>query len=666
MKEKIYKSKTLAAFTGSGIAVILATLTVWFASYSTDALFYAESSRPMITAVDGFFYLANAQDYLSNGISVPAISWFIAVLHSLTNIPLTSVAFWMAPFVALALFFCYAAWGRVLALSPLTTFFAALIGGLIPSWLERSRIGWFDTDPAISLFWNICLVSTAILSLPASSFEWTHDSGKTATHKILAGCSLLLSALMLAWWWKPGAALIPFCLFMWGVTYCWSATKIERYTRLGALCLCVVGASIVLLTPSGISSDIAGIRTYAIEHVRLVLGIKGDIISTSIEEIATFPLKYSLKNIGGHWLGGALLLGALACFLARYPRASLFLIPSLVALGMGFFSERFLYLAALPLGLAAASLGHSVALWLRRPPMQSHAINALCTLLILISLGQWLYAWVPHGYFVREHDAVATALRRASTHKAPVWNWWDDGYFLRARAGLSPLFDGGTQDPLRAYIVGRPLLTEDLRFARRWIRFFSLRGIHGLQPLVQHYKDANIAWQMLDSIFAADHTDALIQSLPRQLQEWLFPHGSVYIYFSQRILTISQWWGSLGKTRFPKPEDVRPCVEVFKVSNFHYNPETNLLILPDAVQARGYTALTDIYETVSRPIRPPFPQEQGIFAVTSPFSRWLYLVTREGLTSLPIRLLAPGGIELEGFRPIAVDYDYAGAWEVLP
>ncbi len=666
MEKKIYISQTLAAFMGCAFAILFATGIVWYSSYSTDTLFYADTHTPMITAADGFYYLAAAQEYIGQNIRPPALSWLAAFVHFVTGITLHNVAFWMPPFITLALFFCYAAWGRVLAFSPLTTFFAALIGSLIPAWLERSRIGWFDTDPGIGLLWNVCLVATAILSLPSNTPASQKISVADYKTHIIAVSVLLTAAPLLAWWWKPGAALAPFCLSVWGLTFFWAKTKTEYYARLITLALCLIAACVILLTPHSISPTIAGLRHYALDHARLVLGIRGDIIATSIEEIATFPLKYSFKTLAGHWISGVFLLGTLACFALRYPRSLLFLLPSIVALCLGFFSERFLYLSALPLGLAAASFGQSVATWLKQEGVRRHAINAISIAIILLPLVHWLWNWTPHGYFLREHDAVAAELRRSSPPNAPVWNWWDDGYFLRARAGLTTFFDGGSQDPLRAFITARPLMTEDLRFARRWIRFFSLRGIHALDPLTQHYQSADKAWDELEKIFAADRTDSSITALPPQIQDWLFPTGPVYLYFSQRILTLSQWWGPLGLSRNPKKEDIRPCVDVFKVSTFYYNPETKHLILPEAVQARGYTGFTDIYETVSKPIKPPFPQGEGLFAINSPFSGWLYLTTRKGLTSLPIRLLAPGGIELEGFRPVAIDYDYAGAWEVLP
>lgn len=678
--------------------------------HAAAQLRYADTHDPMQTAADGFFYLAATEDIVQQGTAGPALSWVTAQLHVLTGLRVTTLALWLPVVTGFLLVGVYAVWGRLLRLTLWQTGAAAVFGTLVPAWIERSRLGWFDTDPGIALLWNACLLTTACLSwrgvpawaggpgradalapvvfLSGASPPDGADGADGASEANGAGgtgwalslhffgliCLLLLWGGLLAWWWKPGAVLLPLCLGLWACSFVWSRRLWEKRLRLIVCVLLVLCAALFVMLPDTAFAPLTQIRTYAVEHARLILGMKGDLISASIDEIKALPLGESLQNIGGNSAGGLAMLLALLCFCVRFPAAGWFFVPSLGALALGFVSERFLYLAALPLGLAAATLPGIVLDWCRvrdwRLRLSGHG---MVWGLLLGCLLHWLLTWQPSGYFTQGHDSVAVALRQASPPHAPVWAWWDDGYFLRARAGLTPFFDGGSQEALRAYIVARPFMSEDTRLSRRWIRFFALRGQAGLNPLLAAWGDESTVWRHLEAIFAAEQPELVCASLPPlaagnsvDTMAWLFPEGRVFLYFSQRILRLSQWWGTLGSQRHADVSHLRSCVDVFAKGGFFYAPQSQTVRLPDEALRKGYSGVSAVYNTHVQPLNPPWPEEDGLFAVNSAYSRWLYLVNRAGLTSLPLRLMAPGGAVLPGFRLLAADYDNAGAWEVLP
>ena len=649
------KSLLLASMLGVGIAIICSALYVWFTMYSAGNLYYANTNIPMFTSVDGFYYLAQAQEHLATGQGIPSLSKLVVFIHNITGFEIVSIAFYLPIVLSFLLFICYYAWGRLLSFSPLITFFAALLGSLVPAWIERSRLGWFDTDIGIALFWNICLVATAYLSLSNNR------------NKIISFCTLIISGLLFAWWWKPGAIILPICLGLWGITFFMAVQKKEYYLRLAVLALLAIASIVFMLIPLDFLPSIAAMQNYAISHLELVLGTSGDIMSSSIKELATLPFSSSLQNIAGHWIGGGVALIAIILFAIFYTKYFIFLLPSLFALILGCFAERFLYISALFIGLTVATMGKNIAYFI---PNKHKKVSLIATVVLslffLICMGQWLCRWSAPIYFRQEHDVVAQALKQDAKSYVPVWNWWDDGYFLRARAGLKPLFDGGSQNSFTAHIAAKPFMTENTRFARRWIRFFSIRGIHAIQPLVAHYKSEQKAYKILEDVFMARNNRLLLQMLPPHLQEWIFPKGKVYLYFSQRILGLSYWWGALGESRNPKTEDMHSFIDYYQKENFYYNANERKLVVPEAILDAGYTAINKIYETNINPIEPPFSKDEGLFAVTSSQTNWLYLVSKRGLTSLPFRLMAPGGVEIEGFRRVSTDYNYAGAWEVLP
>ncbi len=666
-------AKLFAAFFGTGIVVVILACWVWNATYTDDTYFYADNNAPMIIAADGFYYLSAATNYLTLNVKAPPLSQLAALCHMVSGVSLMHIVFWLPMCFAFLHFILYFFWGKILNLSFLQIFFAASIGSSIPAWLKRSSIGWFDTDQVISLLWNLCIICTALLIFSKNNVS---HAKKNDCHNIqffkticfpLSG--LILSGILLGWWWRPGSLLLPFCLFIWGITFFWAKTRIEYNIRLSVLGVSLLTAISFIICGYFFSISITSYYDYLLKHFQLLLGTTNDVIIHSISELHVLPLNITLQNLGGHWIGGILMLFVACCFIVRLRRMWIIFLPALVALTWGFAAERFIYLAALFLGLSAATFGQNIVfLFMKRKVHQKYTIILQGGIIItlLFCIGQWVCQWKPTGYFTKYHDAVAVALRNESSPRSFVWNWWDDGYFLRARANLTPLFDGGSQEKLRAYITSRPFMVENTDFARRWIRFFSIRGIEAMQPLIKHYKDPNIAWQTLEQIFLAKNSSVKLQTLPQKLQTWIFPEGKVYLYFSQRILRLSQWWGPLGLTLHPRKEDIRPFVNVFAKEDFYYNEQTKKLFLPLAVREKGYAGVNAVYNTQYKPLHPPFPEKDGVFAIVSPYSDWLYLVNRKGLSSLPIRLLAPGGVILDGFRPIATDYNFAGAWEVLP
>lgn len=655
MPPVLYAVLALAAAAG------LIALRVWDGAYIGDGLHYADTGLPMITAADGFHYLSRVQDYLRTEQPIPLLSLLTAELSRFTGIAPEYAAFWLPPVCALGMLFWYLGWARLLALSPWLTASAVLVGTFLPTWVERSRPGWFDTDPGIAVLWNGCLWATACLGLPGKN------------DRLLALAVLLFCGSLLAWWWTPGAMLLPLCLLLWGLTFFYGRTRLERRLRLGiAVALIIGGALAALLPDAWLPHAAATARVYALEHLRLILGLKEGAIFASIAELgAVHPYAYMLA-LGGGVAGGAALLTATALFCLRQRAEAWFLLPGLGMLILGIHGERFLYLAALPMGLAAAclprNLSHLAEILRRR---QSAGLSTAVLLLALIIGNQlhWLFNWLPDGYFRREQDRVAVLLRRASPPEAPVWNWWDDGYFLRARTRLRPLFDGGSQEPLRAWIAARPLATDNILLARRWIRFFSLRGVAGLAPIAAAWGGEDAAFKHLERIFSAVDPLPLLAELPPLpggAREWLFPEGRVFLYFSQRVLRLSQWWLPLGLQRHPDAADIRPHIDVFPQNNFRYDAATGSVTLPEGALRKGYTRIGAVLMTDVTPLVPPWPVVPGPYIAVSPRSPWLYILNEHSIRSLPARLMIPGGADIPGFSLIAADYAAAGAWEVLP
>ena len=97
-------------------------------------------------------------------------------------------------------------------------------------------------------------------------------------------------------------------------------------------------------------------------------------------------------------------------------------------------------------------------------------------------------------------DASAEAMtyikNRSRSEKAVVASWWDMGYFYESEASHPCLFDGGSQDGIRAVLVAKALITEDMELARRIILMLSSTGNAAAEMLMSH-TDSKTAFDAL-------------------------------------------------------------------------------------------------------------------------------------------------------------------------
>lgn len=657
------------ALCGSLLGYAWGAFWLWGKVYQHRAVYYWDKPLPMLQEADGYYFLERAMVFLTSARAVgdmPLLSLLAAWAAKLSGLPLEQVAFWSPAVLAMLCGLWFAAWGGLLRLSLPVIGTAALLGALAPAWFERAAPGWFDTDPGIALFWHGCLYATACLGL--------------ARTRPPVGPALLLlfCAVILALWWQPTIVLLPLCLLLWGSTFFWAEQGSWRNLRLATAVLCVVGALVsVLLPEASLPPVLADFREYGLDHVNLVLGRKVGLVFSSIEELEPASLFHLLQGYGGTAVAGTLALCACALAVWRQPRPLVFFLPSLGTLLLALSAERFAYLAVLPVALCAALLADTgpwalarlgwagLLARLRRPVLAGWALVAL----VLVSMLSWHVTRVPKPLFGAGHDRVVLALRRAAPPGARLWNWWDDGYYLAARSGLPPLFDGGSQTPEMAWIAAHPLASDNSLLAKRWMRFFALRGEAALDPLRQAWGSEDAVWANLEAVFSAADPARILAGLPPLSigGDWLFPEGRVYLYLPQRFLRLSQWWIPLGMTRESLASQRRLHIDAFHKTTFRYDAERGQVAVPEEVLRKGYADFGGVFITSSAPLVEPFGGgKPGPYLVTSDKTPWLYIVDELAIGSVAFRLMAPGGAPLPGFAPLAVDYVTAGVWEVLP
>lgn len=717
-------TRCLAAFIGTLLGSGWSALLFWNSFVSTGLLRYADSNLPMLSTPDAYFFLAETHDMLEHGLrfdSVTALSTVLAGLHKFVWLPPEVTGFWLPLVFALCCGLTFALWAGLFRLSPLLTGLAALAGSLMPAWTGRVQIGSLDTDGGILLLWSLCLYCAARVSLP---------HGRNLKNKVIYAGLFLLCAGILGWFWRSGLLLVPMAAWLWGATWNWADSPNERRVRkIAAFALPIAGGLVLVLSDSLLPGPVAQLRNGVVDAMGVVANPRDAVIFQSIAELGRMDLSAWLTGLTGQpWIGG-LGLFAILCLGLRHPKETLFLSPSLIMLGLAFFSNRFLFFGMIPLALGVAMLPLTVPVLVRRYarrmlylpkfpqiPLEfrwkgeklpcrrpsflhlrgSHWWQVLAVLLLVIILyqqGEQLRLSRSGDFMARGEDVIALALRdeaRKTPEGIPtaLFHWWDEGYFLRYRTEIPSFFDGGTQTPLPAFLAAFPMTTDNPELARRWIRFFALHkakgtgshkdqyGGEGFEPLVRAFGSDEKAFQELVTLFTLpeDNIDEHLQKWPRiaglpeglSLRHWLFPQGRVFLYQPVRFLTISPWWMAMGAS--PKAGPVLNHLERFASAGFAFDPTTGQAKLPDAVVQKGFTKAGGLFmPKTDAPFTAPWGADRADPLLIVPqHSPFGYLVNKPMARSLAFRLLGPSWEQIPGFRLIAVNFAHAGAWEVLP
>ncbi|MDR1871967.1 MAG: hypothetical protein LBS60_08670 [Deltaproteobacteria bacterium] len=457
--------------------------------------------------------------------------------------------------------------------------------------------------------------------------------------------------------------------------------------------------------PASLAGDIKG-------KGAMVFGVERHFFFTSIQELAPISFTEWLARLGGNKPSGIIVLvSVLSLFIAKPKFRMPLVLGFSFALG-GMATQRLTHLGAFALALSIAllptsldSLGDKIIVFWSRltkaiPPPSvfgrladsfnlknalakwpRFSILAIPAIIVVVLSCAW---WSGHRGFAvrwnRNHDEIFSSIRESGLKGAYFTSWWDDGHFISARSRQKPFFDGATQNPDTTFAAAHPWMMFDRLAAARWMRFFSIRGLQGLEPLEKVWgKDP--AFAKLEQLFLALEPNGSLRpgaNYPGDLEAdlaklpggraWLFPEGRVFVFFPRELFDISPWWITMGYSRPADQSQVRHHVSVINRNEFQFNPETRNLTLSQGLKNRGYQNFGDVIDTSVKPLGPPW----DALKVTAPYilyypaNNLAYIVDQLALISLPVYLMVPGGPALPNFKIVKVNYSVGGIWEVLP
>jgi hypothetical protein len=546
----------------TGLWVRLEDLQHWYAE--PNKAFYER--QPLLTALDGYYYLSLARDLLEGTYSSiderravpdnparpnppPLISFAAAAFARIAPFSLNWVGVLLPPFLGMLIVLPLFALGCHFGGS-VCGILTAFMGVLFPYYVYRSGLGWFDTDCLNVTFATAC----AFFFL---KFGLTNHMRRHAY--LLAG---LLTFLLFLWWWDQTPevvtiiSLLPLAV---AVAFFYRPSGRERRIFYGSFAVLV---SVFLLWKG------ASVVTQFFNIIKSMFGY------IAKESAGPFPnigfsiseqVKPSLQSVIALSTGNALtFVPALSGFIwlaYRFPKQTLFLgsLAALSALAV-FYARRFSIFFT---PLCALGFAYGVCeLWKRRDRFKflTYVIPIVCAFMV------WTILEINRAqvYWPKERPNLIAGMdlaARQTPADAVIWAWWDHGYSLNYWGRRATINDGSVHSGERTVYNGVPFAIDNERLAANWIRFIVAQGITGVQKVYRALdNDIERGFALIKQVLAAGPSEAekileetrlSPQESLQTVSDWMnffFPQPSrpIFLFVDELLARTSYWWYWFG------------------------------------------------------------------------------------------------------------------------
>ncbi len=162
--------------------------------------------------------------------------------------------------------------------------------------------------------------------------------------------------------------------------------------------------------------------------------------------------------------------------------------------------NRFIEMLAVPVGLLAGIFAGWIPQFINNT-IKRRTVRVIATIIVVAVIV------IPdmEGFFLSIRlpsftDASAVAMKwireNADDPDAVIDSWWDMGYFYESESGHPCLWDGGSQDPVRAILCSRAMVEEDMETSYRILKMLSCSGNAAINLLME-YTDPKTAFDTL-------------------------------------------------------------------------------------------------------------------------------------------------------------------------
>ncbi len=583
LEKKWFTIICLLIIMAAGCYLRLAPLSTWLDH--KERYFFDKQQIPLMVTVDSYFYLDIARDLQEGTFSSfdadrfvpvghnrsptpPLLSVLLARLSTLSGIGLEWLAILLPPLLGALLAVPAYIIGFLLAmrarcslireeqrvvsarLMGLVTAFCALLS---PFFVERSAIGWFDTD-VLNVTFPLLL---ALLCLKLAESRGTKD-------QVVFLSGFLITSLLFLWWWDQsyipvfGFTAVPFITALIFISFRFPRTLIWPMV-FAVLLLVVIGVwkGFDVLNPLHYFKSLGNMTHYITSDSSgspfLPAGI-------AVSEQNSASLKIFIAK-GCGWTPGFIIAGAGLLALCFLVRGSIFFLGAIVFVAlMSFKGTRFLIFVAPLFGLGVGTFVFLIFHGIRNRLIQ---VLVLSGVVLISSWGaarslSGLDRRVPRRLPVL-FDAMKK-IEKKTPEDAVIWASWGHGHPLVYYGQRGTIADGIYHSAELQYILYVPMATGDFRLAANWISFYVANGSKGLRkfnamagkgegdwsrgiPEIQRLFAAGIAGSrkllIKEYHFSADETEKTLK--------FLFPGNVRPVYLFLDYLLPAQAWFKIGQ-----------------------------------------------------------------------------------------------------------------------
>lgn len=545
-----------------GLWVRLEDLVPWYRD--PGKAFYAD--QPLLTALDGLFYLTLARDIVEGTYHPidekravpdcpprpsppPLMSYLTAIVAKVVPISLNWIAVLLPAVLGMLVLLPVYGLGRFFG-GPLTGTIAGLMVLLSPYYVYRSGLGWFDTDVL-----NVTFTTAAAYFF----LKFGVTSGTRRYYHLVAG---MINYGLCLWWWDQTPEVVTLiCLAPLGlaILFFYRPQGRERWIFIGALCL----GTLALLLSGGaaVISHLVTHLVYKFQYIAKDTAGAFPNIGVSISEQVK-PSFETLVNVSsGNILTFAIALFGLALLVWRHWKESLFL-GILFALSVLAFvyARRFAIFCSPLTALGVAYFVNEV--WKLRTRFR--ALTYATPLIIGVLCWPMLVTNHAQTYWPKEQPNLIAGLvqtEKKTPSDAVIWAWWDHGYTIPYWARRASVNDGALHSGDRTVFNGIPLATDSEQLAANLMQFWVARGLQGMSNVYAAMgNDQEKGFVFVKRILSAgpEQASAILREtelLPvpalGTTEEWLeffFPSNPrpVYFFIDELLTRTSYWWFWFG------------------------------------------------------------------------------------------------------------------------
>jgi asparagine N-glycosylation enzyme membrane subunit Stt3 len=685
----------LVLFVSIGLALALGVflrvedLIAW--RQQPQAAFYKET--PLLTTFDGYYYARFARDLVEGTYKAldefravpqtpprpmppPLLSLLVAGVAKLTGASVDWVSTFFPAVFGVLLFFPLFLIGRLWG-NHLAGFVAGFIALCSPYYVNRSRLGWLDTDCGNVTF-TMLAVYLAVKTMTSQGRRqlW-----------YLAGF-LANFLLFLLWWDQTPSVVVAICLGT--LLLSWVCETKSFRQNLFPVLVAMLSTIVVMIFLRGVSFW-TGLVSHLWGHLQYISKASpGDFpnIGQSISEQVHIPLHDVVQISAGNWfIFIPAVLGLILLFVRSLRRGLQLLIP----IGMGglaiFTAKRFAIFLAPLIGLGIGYLLY----WLRdqiallRSPLYLWKTLFIGACLVLpIGLSSLVLGSIANTFWPVEPPPLIHGMDMAREKTPPgsvIWAWWDHGYPMLYWSRRGAISDGEFHDGELAMINAFSLATTDYQQSANWMQFYVARGIPGFHRVYEKLGGTAQGLNFIRKVLAAGPDKAASMLEEQGLKpkdQWLsffFPSPQerrpLYLFLDERLVGTSYWWYWLGSWDVVEQDGEHPFynsfIQVKRNGNvISGNPPFSIDLDQGAFSAQKTAIpLSKIVFRDGDQWQETIYRDVGMIFEYDAMSGWGVLCSPEVQDSVFNKLFFMGMADIRYFKPVFLRTGLFHIWEVL-